>query len=409
MVSFDATRLQLECIVCGRRYEFNPFLYRCPRCGGLLDVTGYRNPVKLRVPRRSIEGVWRYREALPEPPDGGVVSLGEGGTPLVSLDRGKAWVKFEGGNPTGSFKDRGMSVASSIARWSGARLTVAASTGNTAASMAAYSARAGLKPLVVLPRGGVAPGKLFQAILHGSVVVEVSGSFDRGLSMVLELLERKKGLVYSMNSVNPVRLEGQKTIAYEIVEDLGDAPDHVVVPVGNAGNISAIWKGFKELHAWGYTSKLPRMIGVQAEGSAPLVAAWRSQSKELAPVEKPETIASAIRIGSPVNWRKALKALEESGGLMLSVSDQEIMEALKEMARHVGLGVEPSSAAPYAALKRLLEDGEIPRDDVVVLIATGHALKDPGIASHLDKATTTVSSVEELEELAEALARGSQG
>lgn len=232
--------------------------------------------------------------------------------------------------------------------------------------------------------------------------MEVEGGFDNAMKMVLDVVERKKGLVYPMNSVNPVRLEGQKTIAYEIVEELG-VPQYVIVPVGNAGNISAIWKGFKELWEWGYIEELPVMVGVQAEGAAPIYRMWAEGRETLTPIREPRTIASAIRIGSPVNWVKALKALKESRGFMTVVSDDEILEAVVELARRVGLGVEPSSAAPYAAWKKLVMEGRIGGGDHVVLVATGHALKDPGIIEHLRVERLQASTVEDLVEITESL------
>jgi len=365
----------LRCVSCRSEYPFDPWTFSCPRCGGPLEVLVPTPDVSAWGRRRL--GVWRYREALPLPGGAEPVSMGEGGTPLVEAPRlsgagSRVWVKYEASNPTGSFKDRGMTVAVTVARRAGARLVVAASTGNTAASMAAYSARSGLRSVVVLPRGGVARGKLLQAALHGALIVEVEGGFDRALQAVMA--SAGPGRAYPLNSFNPVRLEGQKTIAYEIVDQLG-VPDWVIVPVGNAGNISAIWKGFRELHEWGLAERLPRMIGVQAEGAAPLARYLRGEGPPS--VEKPETLASAIRIGRPVNWLKAVSAVVESGGTIVTVSDREILEAMRAMARRAGLGVEPSSAAPLAGLWRLEEEGVIGGGDSVVLVATGHALKDP--------------------------------
>lgn len=306
--------------------------------------------------------------------------MGEGGTPLIELARvasPRVYVKLEGSNPTGSFKDRGMTVGATIAKYSGAVAVAVASTGNTAASAAAYAARAGLRCIVYLPRGGVARGKLAQALLHGAEVVEVEGGFDRALDEVLDrAVSREKG-VYPLNSVNPWRLEGQKTLAFEVFEELGEPPDVVVVPVGNAGNISAIWKGFRGLKELGVASKTPRMLGVQAEKAAPLATAWARGEPRLVPVEKPETIASAIRIGRPVNWLKAWRALEESRGAMVVVSDEEILRAQKTLARLEGVGVEPASAAALAGYLKSLEERLVDRGETVVIVATGHALKDP--------------------------------
>ncbi len=282
--------------------------------------------------------------------------------------------KFEGANPTGSFKDRGMTVAVSVAKYLGEKLVVCASTGNTAASMAAYASRAGLKPLVVLPKNSVAKGKLAQAIVHGATIVSLNGLFDNALKIVLELYRRR--LAYPLNSVNPWRIEGQKTVSFEIMDELGGV-DWIIVPVGNAGNITAIWKGLKELKELGLIEDYPRLVGVQASGASPLVRAFKEGSLELKPVEKPETIASAIRIGKPVHWRRALKAVYESNGLLVEVGDEEILWAQKILARWEGLSVEPASATTIAGLSKLVEEGVIDRGERIVVVLTGHGLKDP--------------------------------
>jgi len=376
--------VRLKCVICGSLFPPNPRLFTCRSCGGLLEVvTPVDSGFKWGRVRARRFGVWRYRELLPLAEWVKPISLGEGGTPLVKVVRvagPHVFVKFEGSNPTGSFKDRGMTVGVTIAKGLGVEGVVVASTGNTAASAAAYAARAGLRCLVYLPRGGVARGKLAQALLHGAEVVEVDGFFDDALELVLEeYVERSSSKLYPLNSVNPWRLEGQKTLAFELVDELGYTPDVVVVPVGNAGNISAIWKGFRELRDLGMISETPRMIGVQATGAAPLAKTWLTGSRELQVVEEPRTIASAIRIGRPVNWVKALKAVEESKGALLTVSDEEILEAIKMLARLEGLGVEPSSAASLAGYLKALEEGLVDRGETVVLVATGHALKDPDI------------------------------
>jgi len=406
VMSFDVRYLIMRCVKCGSSFPFDPFIYSCPKCGGLLEVEGYDNPTVFVRDSDRLPGIWRYHEALPTTSKKPWVSLDEGGTPLVRVPGTNAWVKFEGSNPTGSFKDRGMAVAINIAKYYGARIALAASTGNTAASLAAYSARAGLKSIIVVPRGGIAAGKLFQSLLHGSLVVEVDGVFDDALETVLNVINKWKKHAYLVNSVNPTRVEGQKTIAYEIVEKLREAPDYVIVPVGNAGNISAIWKGFKELREWGYIDSLPRMIGVQAERSAPLYQTWIKGGQELIKIANPTTLASAIRIGKPVNWMKAIRALKESKGFMTTVTDKEIIEAVKEVARKVGLGVEPSSATPYAAWKKLLKSGELSSNDNIVLIATGHALKDPSVINHINSATTKISSADDLDNIIKNIANG---
>ncbi len=390
----------LKCPVCGFEVEANPYSIRCPRCGQLLDavlqveLVGDFDFKGLRG-----FGVWRYERLLPKPKVR--VSLREGGTPLVRLRGFKdVYVKFEGANPTGSFKDRGMTVGVSIAASIGARGVIVASTGNTAASAAAYSARAGLDCIVVLPKGGVAKGKLVQAILHGARILEVEGTFDKALEFVLESV-LSNGIVvsgvayYPLNSINPWRLEGQKTIAFEIVEEIG-VPDYVFVPVGNGGNIFAIWKGFTELYRLGVVDKVPVMVGVQAEGSAPLVRYWLGLGGPM--VDNPTTIASAIRIGRPVNWHRAYRAVRESGGLFLAVSDDEILQAQRMLGRE-GIGVEPASAASLAGYLKAVENGIIDRDARVVLIATGHALKDPDVLFKHEAERRVVGSIEELKRL----------
>ncbi len=410
VMSFDGEGLALRCVSCNSLYEFSPFLLRCPRCGGLLEVVVEDPGVSWSTWKARNPGVWRYREALPVPQDIAPVSLGEGGTPIVEMEglRAKVYIKFEGSNPTGSFKDRGMTVGVTMAKSVGARVVVAASTGNTAASMAAYAARAGLKAVVVLPRGGVARGKLLQAMLHGACIVEVEGSFDRAMDMVLGIAG-STAVAYPLNSFNPIRLEGQKTLAYEIVDSLGYVPDYVVVPVGNGGNIAAIWKGFRELWEWGLTDELPVMIGVQAEGASPLARAWSEGLREPLWIDHPRTIASAIRIGRPVNWPKAMAAVRDSGGLFVAVDDEAIMDAQKLVARKAGLGVEPSSAAAVAGLLRLVEDGAIEPDSSVVVVATGHALKDPDVLQGMASSHLRVSDASELERILEYIATHARG
>lgn len=390
---------RLECINCGSSYEADAWLMICPNCNGLLEPKLNETPeVSWELFRSRRFGVWRYRELLPRV--GSPVTMYEGGTPLVEVG-GNLLVKLEGSNPTGSFKDRGMSVAVSIAREEGVSGVVCASTGNTAASMSAYAARAGLRSFVVLPKGKVAKGKLFQAALHGASVIEIEGSFDDALESVIRASGRDLGL-YPLNSFNPWRLEGQKTLAYELADEVG-APDWVILPVGNAGNISAVWKGFKELREVGLVSELPRLIGVQAEGASPIARAYREGKSEPLFVENPETIATAIRIGRPVNWPKAMRALRESKGLAVEVNDQEILEAQRKLGR-MGIGVEPASASPYAAYTKLVGN-EIDPSDKVVLIATGHALKDPDVLP-APETIEVRSSDDAISLLREVLARG---
>lgn len=326
-------------------------------------------------------GVWRYRAALPYAETKVPVTMGEGGTPLVSSARIGASVRLrdlriknEGQNPTGSFKDRGMTLAVSRAMERGAKALVCASTGNTAASLAAYSSRAGTKSAVLVPSGKVAGGKLTQALMYGAKVLSIGGGFDRALETVMKVAA-SSGDIYLLNSINPFRIEGQKTAAYELYEQLGGrVPDAVVLPVGNAGNISAYWKGFRELKEWGVVKKPPRMIGVQARGAAPIAEAFAAGRTTVEAWSSPETVASAIRIGNPVSWMKALRAIRDSRGLCLEVPDDEILEAQADLAVQEGIFVEAASAAPVAALKHL--GGELDSDATVVCVATGSGLKE---------------------------------
>ncbi|MDK2372234.1 MAG: threonine synthase [Candidatus Korarchaeota archaeon] len=362
---------ELRCIKCGRTYRADPWTIVCPHCGGLLEPVFRRKPlgVSWALFRTRRFGVWRYKELLPRVRP---ITMGEGGTPLIKIGEG-LWVKFEGSNPTGSFKDRGMTVAVSLAKEAGVKSVICASTGNTSASVAAYASRAGMRSFVVLPREKVAKGKLAQAVLHGATIVEIDGPFDAALDVVMKVSGRESGL-YPLNSINPWRLEGQKTLAFEIADEIG-VPDWVVLPVGNAGNISAIWKGFKEMRELGLIDKMPRLAGIQAAGASPIARALKKGLSEPIFNDNPETVATAIRIGRPVNWPKAFKALRESRGVVEIVTDGEILEAQRKLGK-MGVGVEPASAASYAGYLKLL-GREIFPDDRVVLVATGHALKDP--------------------------------
>ncbi|NYJ02086.1 threonine synthase [Nocardioides thalensis] len=313
-----------------------------------------------------------YRELLDIPAGTPAVTLREGGTPLVhsewlsGLTGAQVWLKVEGSNPTGSFKDRGMTAAISVAAAEGAKAVVCASTGNTSASMAAYAAKAGLTPVVLVPEGKIAAGKMAQAVLHGSRLIQVRGNFDDCLRMAREMAWNYP--VALVNSVNPVRLEGQKTAAFEIVDFLGDAPDYHLLPVGNAGNVSAYWLGYMQYAALGRASKKPVMRGFQAEGAAPLVTGE--------PFPDPETKATAIRIGNPASWKLAEAARDESGGRFASVSDAQILAAQQELARHDGLFVEPASAAGIAGLLQELAGGASYTGATVAITVTGHGLKD---------------------------------
>ena len=321
----------------------------------------------------------RYRRFLPVSDATPVVSLGEGMTPLVHLRRLGARLglpnlhaKIEGQNPTGSFKDRGMVVAVAKAVEDGARAIICASTGNTSASAAAYGAAHGLEVVVVLPAGQIAMGKLVQAIVAGARVVAVDGNFDAALRVVRALAEQDDHPITLVNSVNPFRLEGQKTGAFEVCDDLGRAPDILAIPVGNAGNISAYWAGFREYAAAGLVASTPAMYGFQAAGAAPLVVGH--------PIDHPDTIATAIRIGNPASWAKAITARDASGGRIEAVTDDEILGAYRALAAEEGIFCEPSSAASVAGVTRLAGSGAIATDAVVVCVLTGTGLKDPTTA-----------------------------
>uniref|UniRef100_A0A7J2TL22 Threonine synthase n=1 Tax=Archaeoglobus fulgidus TaxID=2234 RepID=A0A7J2TL22_ARCFL len=369
----------LVCIECGR--ENDETRYNC-ECGGLLEVRFKLDEVEIdfKLDGRDMR-VWKYRSLLPVRSD--PVTLKEGGTPLYRLDRlekelgiRKIYVKHEGLNPSGSFKDRGMTVGVTKALEFKKNAVACASTGNTSASMAMYAAKAGLKAYVLLPAGKVALGKVAQALMHGAEVIGIRGNFDDALRIVREVCDRAG--IYLLNSVNPFRLEGQKTIAYEIADEIG-VPDAVILPIGNAGNISAIFKGFEELREIGLTDEMPKMIGIQAEGASPVFKAFKEGKEDIKPLGNPETIATAIRIGNPVNAKKALRAVYRSRGLVEAVSDQEIISAQKILAKN-GIGVEPASAASLAGLIKLSKMGAIEGDATVVCIATGNLLKDPETA-----------------------------
>ena len=326
-------------------------------------------------------GAWRgvieeYREFLSVSDGARVITLLEGGTPLLPAPRlservgARVLLKVEGANPTGSFKDRGMTVAITKAVEEGAKGVVCASTGNTSASAAAYAARAGLTCAVLIPEGHIALGKLAQALVHGAKVLQVRGNFDQSLDIVRELGERAPVTV--VNSVNPHRIEGQKSGAFEIVDELGDAPEVHCIPVGNAGNITAYWKGYLEYKAAGRSRRLPRMLGFQAAGAAPIV--------EGHPVEHPETVATAIRIGNPASWYGATSAASESGGGIAAVSDTEILDAYRFLAQEESVFCEPASAASVAGILKTGLPGDLGSGATVVCVLTGHGLKDPDIA-----------------------------
>lgn len=329
----------------------------------------------------------RYRDLLPVSSGTPLFTLGEGDTPLVrchSLEREtgcrELYFKLEGCQPTGSFKDRGMVVAVAKAMEGGSRAVMCASTGNTSASAAAYAAYLGIDAVIVVPGGKITKGKLAQAVVYGARIVAIEGNFDRALDIVRDLTERHP--VTLVNSINPNRIEGQKTAAFEIVDDLGDAPDFLFIPVGNAGNITAYWKGFKEYSSKGKASTSPRMMGFQAEGAAPIVRGY--------PIEEPQTIATAIRIGNPASWKKAEAARDESRGVIDMVSEDEILSAYRLMAYKGGIFGEPASAASLAGLLKLIRGGMDFSRKTVVCVVTGNGLKDP------DTALTNMESFLEL-------------
>ena len=321
----------------------------------------------------------RYRRFLPITDATPALTLGEGATPLVhatrlgaSIGLANLHLKIEGQNPTGSFKDRGMVLAVAKAAEAGARAIVCASTGNTSASAAAYGAAAGMDVIVVLPKGQIAVGKLLQALIAGARVVAIDGNFDEALGIVRALAEQDDHPVTLVNSVNPFRLEGQKTAAFEVCDDLGRAPDVLAIPVGNAGNISAYWQGFREYAEAGHIRDTPKMWGFQAAGAAPLVVGHR--------IDHPETVATAIRIGDPASWTKAVDARDASGGRIDAVTDDEILAAYRALAREQGIFCEPASAASVAGVTRMAAAGELDPDALVVCVLTGHGLKDPTTA-----------------------------
>ncbi|HSE98111.1 MAG TPA: threonine synthase, partial [Blastocatellia bacterium] len=372
-------------------------LYQCPLCGGLLDVNyefelsqSVADMKSLFRSRRAADsdidrsGVWRFRELLPFVSDySNVVTLSEGNTPLYAAPRSAEYAglvslrcKHQGMNPTGSFKDNGMTTGVTHARSLGARSVACASTGNTSASMAAYAARARMRAFVFIPAGQVAYGKLSQSLEYGALVVEIEGNFDDAMKLVREIAEETD--VYLLNSINPFRLEGQKAIAIEMMEQCGwRPPDWIVVPGGNLGNSSALGKALYELHSLGFIERMPRMAIVQAEGAAPFYDLFHSNDRSLfKPRLNPATLATAIRIGNPLSWQKALRALRWTNGIVERVSEQEIADA-KAIIGIDGIGCEPASATTLAGIKRLVEAGMIEPSSDVVAVLTGNLMKDP--------------------------------
>ena len=379
---------------CHAEYGLDDRLYVCTRCGGLLDIEradqSSINPTSLRelwrtrsssLDVRDRSGVWRFREFLPFDDDASIVSLGEGNTPLYDAPRSADYcrlpqlkLKHQGSNPTGSFKDTGMTTAVTQARKLGARLVVCASTGNTAASLAAYAARADLLCAIIVPTGQVSHAKLAQALDYGAKVLEIEGNFDSCMNVIRELAEDPS--IYLVNSINPFRIEGQKTVAFELAEQLEwRVPDHLVVPGGNLGNSSAFGKGFRELQQSGLIDRQPKITVVQAEGAAPFARFSTAPDSEFVNEEQPKTLASAIKIGAPVSWQKAWRAVHETGGSVTTVTEQEIADAKAVIGRD-GIGCEPASATTVAGIRKLVSDGVIRENETVVAVLTGHVLKD---------------------------------
>ena len=387
----------LQCIeaACRRRHPADIREHHCESCGGLLDVE-YEMPVPDRAALLSLwqrrkagasaedhSGVWRFRDLLPFVPEGkAVVTLNEGNTPLIDAPRTAQWaggvrlaVKHQGANPTGSFKDLGMTACVTQAAILGCGVVACASTGNTSASMSAYAVRAGMRAAVFVPGGKITAAKLAQALEFGATVIEIDGNFDRALDLLRSLAPELN--LYLVNSLNPFRLEGQKTIVFELLEQRGwRVPDYIVVPGGNLGNVSAIGKGLCELKRYGFIDRLPRLAVTQAAGANPFCRMLAAGATELTPIADPHTDATAIRIGNPVNWKKALRAMHATEGICESLTDDEIFEAKAALAKD-GIGCEPASATTIAGIRKLRASGKIEPNADVVAILTGNQLKDP--------------------------------
>ena len=395
----------VACSECGRTYGLREAPYICD-CEGLLEIRYDPSEVAKRLEGADLKkrplGVWRYREILPVNVSAKVITMQEGGTGLYRCEKlsralglREVYVKNEGENPTGSFKDRGMTVGVTEAVFRRSKAVICASTGNTASSLAAYAAKANLRCIVLVPHAKISLQKFSQIIAYGAQIVEVGGTFDDALSLAIQASSKMP--VYLLNSVNPFRIEGQKTAAFEILDQLEEVPDVVVLPVGNAGNIWAYWKGFKEYQEFGLVDRVPRMVGIQAAGASPIVEAFKKGSDCIEPVEKPDTIASAIRIGKPVNWKRALRILRESSGLAETITDDEILKGQLLLASKEGIFAELAGAASIAGLVKLVERGEIDRDERVVCVVTGHGLKDLGPLLDVAGVLSIEPSLEELE------------
>jgi threonine synthase len=406
-----------KCIAheCGADFALSARIYVCPKCSGPLEIAcGLEKLADLKSLKqqwtaratspdaRDRSGVWRYREVLPYDDRAPIVTLFEGNTPIYDAPKCAQYaglealtLKHQGANPTGSFKDTGMTAAVTQAAISGARAVVCASTGNTAASLAAYAARANLKCVVLLPTGQVSAAKLAQSMDYGATILEVAGNFDDCMRLTQELADVE--WIYIANSVNPFRIEGQKTVAYELMMQLDwRVPDHVVVPGGNMGNSSALGKGFDEMKKMGLVDRLPKLSIIQAEGASPLARLFsklgRSNgAQEIENISNPQTLATAIKIGAPISWKKALRAVLQSGGNLISVSEQELADA-KAMIGLEGIGCEPASAATVAGIKKLTAAGQIGKNESVVAVLTGHVLKDPDYVAHYHRGTLSLET-----------------
>jgi threonine synthase len=403
--------MRLRCSECHHELELHARELQCPRCGELLELVPkdpHTDPFDLKktwLERRTssdprdLSGVWRFREFLPEYPADAVVTMGEGNTPIVRGNRTaeyaglrNLWFKHLGWNPTGCFKDLGMTVGVTEAKFVGAKVIACASTGNTSGSLAAYGSRAGLRSRVYLPAGKISVNKLAQTIDYGAEVVQIDGSFDAALEAVLRSSADE---IYLLNSINPFRIEGQKTTVFHLCEQFGwDPPDYVVLPGGNLGNTSAFGKAFEELKAAGLIDRVPKLVVVQAKGANPFATLWRTKATELTPVAHPETDATAIRIGNPRSWKKALRGVKFTDGFVMDVTDAEIAEA-KAMIGSDGIGCEPASATTLAGLHKLRAENRIDRDARVAAILTGHVLKDTDfIIKHRQQREQEASAVE---------------
>jgi len=405
---------------CGASFGIRERIYVCGNCGGPLEIAAPLPPASeasaLRarwsaraasLDPRDRSGVWRFRELLPFGDAAPIVTLAEGNTPLYDAPRCAKYsgldtlrLKHQGCNPTGSFKDTGMTTCVTQAVLLGARTVVCASTGNTSASLAAYAARAALQCAILLPRGQITSSKLAQSVDYGAIVCEIDGNFDDCMRLIREIAEDPS--IYLANSINPFRIEGQKTVAFELMEQCEwRVPDHVVVPGGNMGNSSALGKGFEEMRQLGLVERLPKLSVIQAEGAAPLARLFASLqeesksdrtliSEELTPVENPQTLATAIKIGSPVSWEKALRSVLRSQGQVITIGEQEIADA-KAMIGRDGVGCEPASATTIAGIRKLAGAGFIRRGESVVAVLTGHLLKDPDYVSQYHRGTLSLN------------------